>query len=259
MGVKMADSFYIFGKEIPIYGALFFGGIGLAGLVAALLRWKKPHMEAFDLVCSAVYSMIGAMIGSKLLFIAVTLDDIIKYNVPLEAVIKGGFVFYGGLIGGFLGLVIYMWQFKMHLRDFVDTYAAVVPLGHALGRVGCFFAGCCWGFEYDGPGAVIYTDVMGNTPVGVPLFPVQLLEAALLLVLFAVLVVVFFKSQKKGTVAFVYAGAYSVIRFVVEFFRADRGRGLLLGISTSQWISILVLACAVLLLVRSKRAPKPEQ
>ena len=122
----------LFGKEIPVYGIMFYLGIALAATAAVLLLRSRKNIPAYDLVYSAVYAMIGAVIGSKLLFILVSLEDIIKLSLPWYTYIKGGFVFYGGFIGGVLGLFIYTKQFKMRFADFVDIYAAVLPLGHGI-------------------------------------------------------------------------------------------------------------------------------
>ena len=193
--------------------------------------------------------MIGAIIGAKLLFLIVSWEDIIKYNIPLVDVIKGGFVFYGGLIGGFLGLLIYASIYKIKLNKFLDIYAAVIPLGHAFGRVGCFFAGCCYGMEHDGFLSFTYTETAGTTPLGVPLLPIQLIEAACLILIFGVLMLVLFKVNKVGVVYKVYIVAYAIVRFVLEYFRGDGERGKFLFLSTSQWVSVgLIILCVAIIL-----------
>lgn len=243
----------IFGKEIPLYGLMFYGGIVLAAAVALIIS-KRRKIEAFDMVSSAIYCMIGAMIGSKLLFIAVSYKEIIRLQIPFINVIKGGFVFYGGLIGGIIGLLIYSKQYKLSLADFFDIYAVVLPLGHAIGRIGCFFAGCCYGIPHDGSFSCTYVSVVGETPTGVPLLPIQLIESASLLVLFAVLLTLFLKTDRNGLIPTVYALSYAMIRFVLEFFRGDKERGFFGALSTSQLISILiaVAACAYIIWKHTK-------
>ncbi len=243
-------SIKIFSWDVPLYGIMFYSGIIIAAVVAFLICRKK-HIPIFDMVCSAVYVMIGGILGAKLLFIVVTWDSIMelfdKYPAAdvIYSVIKGGFVFYGGLIGGALGLFIYVKQFKLKLGVFTDLFATVLPLGHAIGRVGCFFAGCCYGMEYHGPLSYTYTVTAGTTPLGVPLLPVQLIEAAALLLLFGALMFAYFKGKDHPFLCTkIYAIAYSVIRFVLEFFRGDKERGVAL-ISTSQWISIAIIVAVV--------------
>ena len=183
----------ILNLEIPIYGVCWMVGIFISAFIALFLS-KKRRIEKFDVVCSAIYAVIGGMIGSKLLFIIVSLKTIIQEKIPIEAVIKGGFVFYGGLIGGIVGLYIYIKIYKLYFLDFADTYACVLPLGHALGRIGCFFSGCCHGMHYNGPFSVVYTQTLGTTPLNIPLFPIQLLEALTLTALFIVLLILFLKN-----------------------------------------------------------------
>lgn len=248
----------LFGREIPIYGLMFYAGIAFAAIAAAFLCSKK-RVEKFDLAGSGVYTMIGAVIGSKLLFILVSWQDIIKYNLSFISIIKGGFVFYGGLLGGILGLWIYSRQFKMSFSDFANLYATVLPLGHAFGRVGCFFAGCCYGLPYDGKFSVTYTDVVGITPTMTPLFPIQLVEAAALLLLFVIFLILYLKSERlREHSAVLYIIAYSILRFVIEFFRGDTERGLYGGLSTSQWVSValFIFASAVLFIRFNKEKKK---
>ena len=256
-------SITIFGREIPLYGLLFFTGIGVAALVAYLFLTKRRNIEGFDFVGAAIYAMIGAIIGAKLLALLVSIEYVIiivqsdnfTFMEKMDALLKNGFVFYGGLIGGILGFKIYGWQFKIKMASYFDVAATVLPLGHAFGRVGCFFGGCCYGVEHDGWLSHVYEEgsvaAGAGTPIGVPLLPVQLIEAACLLILFAGLMVLFFTNKKKTpwlqTLA--YACSYAVVRFILEFFRGDKERGGFLGVSTSQWISILIVIGAVLLIL----------
>ena len=253
-------SYYItiFDRQIPLYGICFYAGIFLAATLAMLLSQKRG-LPRYEITYSAVYTMTGSLIGSKLLFILVSIKDIIRYSIPILAVIKGGFVFYGGLIGGLLGLLIYTKQFKLSIVPFLDVYATVLPLGHAIGRVGCFFGGCCYGMEYDGVGHIIYHESVGNTPLGVPLLPIQLIEAFCLLLLFLVLLILLLRGARLGIPTTCYALSSSVLRFILEFFRGDTERGRFGMLSTSQWVSLAVFLAAVgLLLLRLSRRKKKK-
>ena len=240
----MSSFVNILGREIPLYGIFFFLGIGVAAALAAILR-KNAGLDMFDIAGSGVYIMIGAMIGAKLLFIAVTLPQIIEMNIPFTALIKGGFVFYGGLLGGAGGLLVYVRQFKMQLSPFADLYTTVLPLGHALGRVGCFFAGCCYGIPWEH--GHIYTSTVGTTPLGVPLLPVQLIESATLLVLFGVQLTLYLYKRRAWRNTLFYFIAYPTVRFILEFFRGDTERGKIAGLSTSQLVSLLIIALLIII------------
>ena len=126
----------------------------------------------------------------------------------------------------------------------VNAIVPCIPLGHAIGRVGCLFAGCCYGLPYNGIGAIHLN------PVGIthPVFPVQLLEAVLNLILSGCLLLYSRKKPSGYSLLFLYLICYAVIRFLLEFLRGDQIRGLFIGLSTSQWISLLMLLSGSLLL-----------
>ncbi len=247
----------VFGKLIPMYGVCFVLGMGLAVLTARILAKKYKEVPLIDVVCSAVYAGIGAIIGAKFLFILVNIGLILDGTISLLQAFQGGFVFYGGLIGGIIGLFIYVKLYKLNAMKFFELYATIVPLGHSIGRVGCFLGGCCYGIEYDGPLSVIYDVNIGNTPVGIPLFPVQLLEAALLLCLFFVVLFLYIKKRHLGIQVLTYGFAYCLLRFSLEFLRGDKERGGLLGMSTSQFISLVfAIVLVVIIVLRVKKAKK---
>lgn len=225
-------------------------GIFLAGIVAVFIS-KRFNIEKYDVVCSAVFAVIGGLIGSKILFVLVSLKTIIEYKIPILNILKGGFVFYGGLIGGIIGLVIYTRKFKLPTLPFFDLMAVALPIGHACGRVGCFFAGCCYGIEYDGPLSYTYTNNIGNTPLNTPLLPIQLIEAVFLLGMFVLFVYISLKAKGDGLITALYLILYGTIRFVLEFFRGDSERGMFLFFSTSQIISIILIVSAIVLIMKN--------
>lgn len=241
----MVPYFTFFGKVVPYYGLLM--GLGFFSAAAvALPRGKKYCIRKLDIVLAACFAVVGGVVGAKLLAILTSIDYIIEYKLTFIQVMQGGFVFYGGLIGGIAGLLIYVKAYKLNFFEMFDIFAVSVPLGHAIGRVGCFISGCCYGIPYDGPISWTYENALdANTPIGVPLLPIQLIESGCLLVLYAVLEIIFYKTKRRGLSLVVYAAAYAVIRFVLEFFRGDVERGFLLGMSTSQWISIAIFIFAV--------------
>lgn len=259
----MSPYFSIFGKQIPYYGLLFMLGFFAAALTA-LPRSKKYCIKKLDIVLAACFAAVGGLVGAKLLSILTSINYIIEYHLSIIDVMQNGFVFYGGLIGGVLGLFAYVKIYKIEFLGMFDIFAVSVPLGHAMGRVGCFLSGCCFGIEYDGPLSYTYVQSIDpNTPIGVPLLPVQLIESACLLCLYIALEIIFATTKNRGIRLLVYAAAYSVIRFTLEFFRGDVVRGFLFGLSTSQWISIAMFLCAAALLavlvVKSRRKRRGDE
>lgn len=232
----------LLGKQVPLYGLCFYLGVALAALIGACVTKKTKRLPMYDFVYSAVYCMIGAVIGAKILFIAVSLKEIISLGIPLVSLIKGGFVFYGGLIGGFIGIFIYSRIYKVSISSLVDIYACALPFGHAVGRIGCYFAGCCYGMRYNGIFSVTYHESAGLTPLNISLFPVQLAEAVCLFILGIVMTVLVIKIKMPCFAGIVYIMSYSSIRFMLEFLRGDRERGIIVGLSTSQWVSVFILS-----------------
>ena len=248
----MKPYFNIFGKQIPYYGLLFAFGLILGGLTA-MMRASKRTVKKSDVLCAAVFAGIFGILGAKLLSIITSIDYILEYKIPFLDVMKNGFVFYGGLIGGFLGLWLYCKIYKLPLKNFADIFAVSVPLGHAFGRIGCFLSGCCFGIPHDGFLSVVYTEsVNPNTPIGVPILAIQLIEAIILLLLYFVLLLLYYKEKTIGICAIVYVAGYAIIRFILEFFRGDEERGAILGISTSQIISICLIITVCFIVVYQK-------
>ena len=230
--------------KIPTYGVLFFFGIAAAFLASFFLR-KKDAIKADDFFYGVAFALIGGFIGAKLFAVIPNIRFIKDNKIPFVDVIKTGFVFYGGLMGGAAGILLYCHKYKIDVINFFDTAAVGLPLGSVFGRIGCFAAGCCYGKHSNSFWGVIYTHPADpNTPIGVPLLPVQLYESAFCLLLFIALAVLRNRMKKGGSTA-LYAVGYSVFRFIIEFFRGDLARGQLWGISTSQYISLLIIiTCA---------------
>lgn len=239
--------------SIPTYGLCLVAGALLAFL---LLRytWRFRKITRNDAIYTAFYAVIGGLIGAKLLYIIVELPAIIENPRILLGMIFGGAVFYGGLIGGIIGGVLYTRRYKTGVLDTADVLLPSLVLAHAFGRVGCFFAGCCYGMVCESPISVTYPP-SGFAPAGIPLLPTQLMEAAFLLLLSAFLVLRLTKSKKSGEIAGLYALLYGVWRFIIEFFRSDP-RGSLWIFSTSQLISLIFIPLGIYLLLRKAHSSK---
>jgi phosphatidylglycerol:prolipoprotein diacylglycerol transferase len=203
-------------------------------------------------------------IFNKIILNIVTLPHIIEnyefYSSDKETMLYslfGGYVFYGGLIGGIIMGMVYGKIFKINPIKLVDIYAPLIPLIHGFGRVGCFFAGCCYGAPSEKYG--VYFDALGGAPLGVKLFPIQLVEAGINFIVFAVLLIFAIKKIfKLGGITGAYLSIYAVERFILEFFRYDSIRGGLLGISTSQWISIILFPIGIALILFGKKIFKEK-
>ena len=259
----MCPYIHIFSHDIPVYGLMMLLGMAAAfGVVAFQCgHFKYSRQEAF---LTALIAVAGGMAGAILLKPIMKLPGVIinwdRYSqAPIGEFLSwffGELVFYGGLIGGTLSVILYCRFFKMPVIDICDIFAPAVLVGQAFGRVGCLFAGCCYGIEVspNNPLAIIYpprTDSLTSlaAPTGVPVLALPLIEATGNIIIACIVMLLQRKSKTKGIGAAVYGILYSVFRFTLEFFRGDLVRGVYGGISTSQIISIIVLAVSVLWLV----------
>ncbi len=246
---------YLFG--IPPY--LFFSALGVAfacsAFILLLLRsgYSIPRYTRIF-----VLSGIGLLAGARLF----------GYFAQLYAGLAGAtlaytgmaLVFYGGMVGFLASFVALcrVWDGGLDAR-LVDLAIVCFPLFHIWGRLACFFAGCCYGVESDALCAIEYTNVIGGRVVTALRIPTQLFEAAGNLALFLFLLRLLRSERFKGRLALFYIVSYAVMRCILEFFRADLDRGIWNGLSFSQFLSLLALACCFLFLLLRPRAGLQEQ
>lgn len=245
----------IFGYNIATYGLIIFIGIFIGAIISIFYFTKFFNIKKEDVFYCILYAVIGVGIGAKLLYIITNIPFLIEnyqtldlYNTFLQ-MLKGGFVFYGGLIGGILGVFIYSKQFKISFKELLLILLPVVPLIHSIGRIGCLCAGCCYGMEYHGFGAIAFHDSL-LAPNDVPLFPMQVVEAICNFIIFIVLLVTYKKFLGTYKTVGLYLVLYSIVRFTLEFFRGDLIRGIYFSLSTSQWISIVLFIIGIAILGR---------
>jgi phosphatidylglycerol:prolipoprotein diacylglycerol transferase len=159
----------------------------------------------------------------------------------------------------------YMRKTHLPLLKTADVFAPAIALGHGIGRLGCFAAGCCWGVPCDRPWAVTFTSPAANhlvgVPLGVPLHPTQLYEALAEFAIFGLLYRRIARPRPAGSIIALYLMLYSAVRFTVEFYRYHEQGNLWGGpIDTSQWISIALFALGAAYFVRNRKpAPKARR
>ena len=215
-----------------------------------------------DIFLASIMAGIGLIVGAKIVFMISVIPDYINHwdivtsDIPYAIFYAlSGFVFYGGLIGVILMLLLYCRHLELDFGSFMNVVAPVIPFIHGLGRVGCFFGGCCYGIEYHGPLSVQFPDNPFVEDLNlVPRFPIQLLEAAINIVIFIILYQISKKPRKPGFMLGLYLITYAIIRFSLEFLRGDVERGFFLNVSTSQWISLILIPIGIYLIVRKRKS-----
>ncbi|MBQ7274381.1 MAG: prolipoprotein diacylglyceryl transferase [Clostridiales bacterium] len=231
----------------------------ICGLLFVFFCARRYKLDAENAAYIYTFGFLGCGVGAKLLYIAVTLDQIIadiKAIGFLPAVIahtQGGLVFYGGLLGAIGAAFLTARFLKCDIKEYYPALVPGIAIMAGFGRIGCFLTGCCYGAHAGTHFGVVYPEG-GIAPSGVPLIPVQLYEAVFEFLAVTVLVVISkcFPRVRPRLLA-LYCAAYAAFRFCLEFFRADEGRGIFGPFSTSQWISLILIAVIAVNEVLNKR------
>ncbi len=231
--------------------------------IILIIQSAKSEKICFeDILIISACALGGGILGGWLLYIFVTYSwaQIIAWiHSGNFHFLNGGIVFYGGLLGGMLGALLGLSISKRKAIEMIPHIAPYIPLGHAIGRVGCVMAGCCHGMPYTGLFAMYYPNAISGLPASQGCFPVQLLEAFLNILLFLFLLNYRKRCKDRILLLFFYLSGYGIIRFFVEFLRGDRVRGYLYGFSTSQWISLILVSVCLFYTIYRKcfRSSKP--
>ena len=233
----MALYLNILGFHIPSYGFMITLGVITANLFA-LYPLRKYKLNFDDMLILEAYTLLGAFLGAKLLYLFISYRDI-DWSRMLEPqyfnyIMQSGFVFYGGLIGG---LLLFLLAGKIHHIDWKPFIIHLIYL-----------------IPYDGPFAVQFPE-HSIAPSDTTLFPVQLVEAICLLILAVVLAILDLKKSYPHTIA-IYFIVYGILRFLLEYVRYDAVRGHLFALSTSQWLSIGFVVGTICYLIRTSVSRK---
>jgi phosphatidylglycerol---prolipoprotein diacylglyceryl transferase len=251
--------------------------VGLYVTAKLAERDGLDRQKVYDL---GLWVLAASLIGSKLLLIVTEWDPgggNFRRLFSLDFLLSAG-VFYGGFLAAVLASVIVMRQYRLPWWRTADAFAPGIAIGQAIGRLGCFSAGCCWGkpttawcgvhfsdkgHEYTQvPTTVaeladpiqqnVWAERLGGLSAPIHLHPTQLYEAAVMLVTFVVLLVLFRRRRFHGQVILAYSILYAVARFVIEFWRDDP-RGEVWSLSTSQFIAVLLFIVAIVAFLRRVR------
>lgn len=249
-------SFYI-----PTYGVLVALGF-LAGLAIALRLARRLGLAPDKITNLAVYCAMAGIVGAKLFMFLFDLGDYIRDPAQIFSLetLQAAGVFHGGFLAALLVAILYMRRQRLPAFPTMDAFAPGVALGQAIGRLGCFAAGCCWGRECDLPWGVRFrSDAAAPVPLDKTLHPVQLYESAADLIVFAILYRRFNLSHRPGAVIGLYLVLYSAARFIIEFFRVHE-QPLVGPFSLTQWIALglFLTGLAILLRLRAKSPACPE-
>jgi phosphatidylglycerol:prolipoprotein diacylglycerol transferase len=286
--------------NLPVhtYGALYVLGL-LVGMFVAYRQASLDGKYHNDVSDFGFWALVGALVGARILFIIVESNYYFVENpftripgtsisIPtVLALWKGGFVFWGGAVGGVIALVVFCKKRGIPMASFADYCAPGLALGHAIGRIGCVAGGCCYGYatyHLDQAGKVIADtplalsfpegsiaygslldqasgktlELMQQLGTTLPLFPVQILESVLNILIFFILMALVPLKRAHGQLTLIYFILYSIMRSITETFRGDSARGFVIDnvLSTSQFISLIMSILALVLIVILSRKNK---
>ena len=241
--------------NIPLYTYGLFVALGfLTALGLAQKEARRVGENPTLMVDLGFYLLIAAIVGSRLFFLIVNPEVVLESPLAAFQIWKGGLVFYGGFIAALITAIVFVRMKKLSFMRVADIFAPGLAAGHAVGRIGCFFAGCCYGKECDLPWAVVFRDPLSLAPTGVHLHPTQLYSVAANLMVFGILWFSRTRITRQGRLFWLYVMLYGIIRTILEIFRGDP-RGPLFGVLSVSQVIGLVLACvagAALLVLRKK-------
>lgn len=220
---------------LPSYTLFAFIG-SLIAIIFIYFRLDKFHI-AFTVFLKLIFlCFIGGLIGSKMLFVITQVPYLInQFSIVrlLLLILQSGFVFYGGLFGVIITIILYTKKDTVLRSNIFKAAVPAIPLFHVFGRIGCFLAGCCYGKKLNSS-FILFGLLKFNR------IPVQIIEALFEFILFFFILLL---RKKKPTIDIlkIYLIFYAIFRFFIKFFRGDEIRGIFFGLSTAQWISIAIL------------------
>ncbi len=224
----------------------------------SIYYFKKRTGDIVMLLPVLIFGAVGTFLGMHLLYGIVNIShwgELQNANdfwdlMSRIGTIFGGSVFYGGLFGYILFAGLYAKLKKLPLKDIADVSAPMIAVFHGFGRIGCFMGGCCYGIEWEH--GIMFENALVESANGVPRVPVQLIEAGFEFALGIFLWIALSRRKFYGILLNIYLLIYASVRFFLEFLRGDEYRGFFLGLSTSQIISIAVVAAMSIYFIRLK-------
>jgi phosphatidylglycerol---prolipoprotein diacylglyceryl transferase len=232
---------------IHMYGLMIMLGAITGYIYMSRVSKRELGIEPEKIQNLAVIIIVAAFVGGKLLFYLEKPSYYFSSWDHITSNFRTGFVFYGSLLFALPAIVWYFRKQKFPVWPMLDRIAITGAIIHAFGRMGCFFAGCCYGQPTDSIFAITFTDPMSKArPMHTALHPTQLYEVFYILIVLVTLLMLKRYKRLEGRLIFVYVTLYAVGRSIIEIFRGDIARGFIIDgwLSHSQFISILIVIAA---------------
>jgi len=241
--------------KINLYTYGLFVALGLMTAIWVSKRLAAPHGILPETITDIfIVILVSAIVGARLLYVVINFSTYSGNLLEMFKIWKGGLVFFGGFIAAVASTAVYLNLKNLKVWKMADIISPGIALGHCVGRIGCLFAGCCYGKACDLPFAIKFTHPESLAPLGVYLHPTQIYSILSNLMLFFILLGIQKKKKFDGMIFLSYLMLYSLFRSIIEFFRGDfRGDFFFEFISLSQGIGLLVFLIAFILLMKLSR------
>lgn len=248
----------------------WYGVMMALGFFLGLLNWVcigRTSGRDFSFCSDFLFwIMLSGILGARVAYVLSEWEHFSSNPVEILWIHRGGLIYYGGFIGAGIAIFVFAKRHKERLMSLLDFALTSVPLAHAMGRIGCFMNGCCYGKVCKLPIGVrfppqsgvwrdhVYSGrILRFAKASLPVHPVQIYEAIFNLALYALLIWHYRRRKRDGTTVALYLLVYPVGRFVLEIFRGD-DRVRWFGLSVAQVISVLLFAVGVSFLMWSRKA-----
>lgn len=250
------DLFSIGPLTIHTYGVFMAAGF-FFGMLVTLKIGGLEGIGRHQVIDMGLIIILAAIIGSRLLYILLNTGYYLENPVEIFKIWQGGLVFSGGIIGVLIAMFRYTKRRRLSLLKIGDLWAPAAALGQAIGRIGCFMSGCCYGKPTDLVWGVVFTHPNSLAPLHVPLHPTQIYSSLFGFIIFFILLKIRSKRAFEGQVFLWFLILHSTARLITERFRGDyRGLVLYTDMSITQLVTILILIAGVAALIVLK--PKKD-
>ena len=239
------DLFNIGPLTLHTYGLFVALGF-IAGILVTIRLGKSIGITSNNVMDMGFVIILSGLIGSRLVYILINLQDFIAHPLNIIKIWEGGLVFSGGLVAVIIVMLLYVRHHGYNILTVGDLWAPAAAIGQAIGRIGCFFAGCCYGRLTDVPWGIVFTDPKCIAPRDIPLHPTQLYSSFSSFIIFIILLLIHSKKKFDGQVFIWFLILHSTARLILERFRGDP-RGIILtdNMTMTQFIAIIILIGAV--------------
>jgi phosphatidylglycerol:prolipoprotein diacylglycerol transferase len=253
------DLFNIGPLTLHTYGLFVALGF-VAGILVAIRLGKSVGIDPNSVMDMGFIIILSGLIGSRLVYIIIDFSHYIKNPLDMIKIWQGGLVFSGGLVAVIIVMLLYVKHHGYNIWTIGDLWAPAAAIGQAIGRIGCFFAGCCYGRPTDVPWGVVFTDPKCIATLNIPIHPTQLYSSLSSFIIFIILIILHSKKKFEGQVFLWFLIFHSTARLFLERFRGDpRGVFLTNDLTLTQFIALIILVSAVTALFFFKPKEKKEK